>query len=57
MENVEMKVTGNTLTITVDISKRLGRSRSGKTTIVGTTSGIVNVPGSDVLIGLNVFVK
>jgi hypothetical protein len=58
MQNVNMTVKGKVLTITVDLSKRLGKSASGKTTIVATTSGNQPVPGGDgVIIGLNLYTK
>ena len=57
MKNVEMKVEGTTLTITVDLSKEFGPSSSGKTTIIATTEGNVSLPGRDEKIGLNVYKK
>jgi len=57
MKNVAMKKQGNTLTITVDLSKEQGRSASGKTMIIATTSGNKPVPDSDATIGLNVYRK
>ena len=58
MKNVEMKVTGNILTITVDLSKRLGKSQSGKTEIVASTEGNLPVDGHpEIKLGLNCFTK
>ena len=57
MKNVEMKVEGNILTITVDLSKNFGPSSSGKTTIIATTEGNVNVPDREEKIGLNIYTK
>ena len=57
MKNVELKVDGTTLTISVDLSKEFGPSSSGKTTIIATTEGNVSVPGRDEKIGLNVYKK
>ena len=57
MQNVQVEVKGDNLILTVNLKKRFGRSKSGKSTIVATTEGIVNVPESDVQFGLNVFVK
>ena len=58
MKNVEMKVTGHKLVITVDLSARHGRSASGKTIIVATTEGNVSVPAhEDIKIGLNIYTK
>ena len=44
MKNCELKVTGNILTITVDISKNFGKSSSGKSEIIASTEGNVSVP-------------
>jgi len=52
-----MKVIDNILTITVDLSKRLGPSKSLKTTIIATSSGNQPVPGTSATIGLNVYTK
>jgi hypothetical protein len=53
-----MKLTGNTLTITVDLSKDFGKSASGKSVIIATTEGNVTVPETDdVKIGLNIYKK
>lgn len=55
--NIIGKVDGDTLTLTIDLSKRLGPSASGKTTIVATTSGNQAIPGTPVVLGLNAYVK
>lgn len=56
MKNCEMKLEGDILTITVDLSKEFGKSSSGKSIIIGTTEGNVSVPGKeDVKVGLNVY--
>jgi hypothetical protein len=56
MTNVETKVTGKILTITIDISQDHGPSSSGKTTIVGSTNGNQEVaPG--VYLGVNCYKK
>jgi len=58
LKNVEMSVSGNTLTIKVDITKEFGPSSSGKTIIIGSTEGNVSVPDhDDVKVGLNVYKK
>jgi ABC-type molybdate transport system ATPase subunit len=58
MKNVEMQVEGNILTIKVDVSKRFGKSSSGKTTIIASTEGNVSVPGhEEIKIGVNVYTK
>ena len=57
MKNVEMSVSGNILTITVDLSKEFGPSASGKTTIIASTEGNVSVPNREEKVGLNVYRK
>jgi ABC-type uncharacterized transport system YnjBCD ATPase subunit len=56
MKNVEMRVEGQRLIITVDLTADHGPSSSGKTTIIATTGGNVEVPGrEDVKVGLNIY--
>lgn len=58
MKNVDMKVEGQTLTITVDLSKDFGESSSGKSVIIATTEGNVSIPDKEeVKIGLNIYTK
>jgi len=56
MKNVEIKIEGEKMTITVDLSKTFGPSKSGKTTTIASTEGNQAVaPG--VFVGLNVYRK
>jgi hypothetical protein len=58
MTNCIMDVKDNILTITVDLSKRYGPSKSGKTEVIATTSGNVSAPENpDIKIGLNIYTK
>ena len=58
MKNLKMNVEHGTLTITVDLTKDLGPSASGKSVMIATTEGNVDVPGApDVKIGLNIYRK
>lgn len=57
MKNVEMRVEGTTLTITVDLSKEFGPSSTGKTIIIASTEGNVTVPNREEKVGLNVYRK
>jgi len=57
MKNVEMKIQGNILTITVDLSKEFGPSSSGKTIIVASTEGNAEIAGRPEKVGLNVYRK
>jgi len=57
--NIEEKVDGDILTITIDLSKSLGPSKSGKTTIIASSHGAILVPYGDsvVSVNLNVYKK
>jgi hypothetical protein len=56
MQNIDMKVEGNILTIRVDLSKHNGISKSGKSINIATTQGNVSVPDQPhVKVGLNVY--
>jgi hypothetical protein len=58
MKNCDMKLTGNILTITVDVSKDFGKSASGKSIIIASTEGNVSIPDKeDMKIGLNIYKK
>lgn len=58
MENIQMEVKGNVLTLTIDLSKDFGPSTSGKTTIVASSNGNAAVPGhANIRFGLNVYKK
>ena len=58
MKNVDMKLEGNILTITVDITKEFGMSSSGKSLIIASTEGNVSIPEEDeIKIGLNIYRK
>lgn len=48
----------NVLTITVDLNKDSGKSKSGKTTLIGSTNGntkITDAKDNEVIMGLNVY--
>jgi len=59
MKNVEMEIHDKKLVITVDLEQDFGKSSSGKTTIVATTSGNVPLPAphEDFKLGLNIYKK
>jgi hypothetical protein len=58
MKNIVMKVEDNILTIKVDLTKEFGPSSSGKTIIVASTEGNLDVEGHEkTKIGLNVYKK
>lgn len=56
MENVKTEIKGKQLTITIDLSKRLGPSKSGKTTMIASTGGSANL-GDGMMLGLNLYIK
>ncbi len=48
----------NIMTITVDLSKEFGLSKSGKTITIASTKGNKSVPdaeGGEVVVGLNIY--
>lgn len=56
--NVGYEVKGKTLTITVDLSKTNGKSKSGKTVTIASTRGNTKIQddkGNEVIFGLNVY--
>ena len=53
--NVQLDTKANKLTIVVDMKKSFGKSKSGKSEIIATTSGNVPVPGTDLKLGLNCY--
>jgi hypothetical protein len=58
MKNVEAKVQGDKLIITIDLTKNFGLSGSGKSIIIASTEGNISVPvpgHEDVKIGVNVY--
>ncbi len=59
MQNVTTKVTGNKLTITVDLKAKATPSVSGKTMVIASTRGNQAIPfGDEVLhLGLNLYRK
>jgi hypothetical protein len=58
MKNVEMTMEGKTLIIKIDTTKRLGKSASGKTEMIASTSGNVSIPENDnIKIGVNCYTK
>ena len=52
-----MRIDGDTLTITVDLSKEHGPSKSGKTIIIASTQGNKAIGTTGATIGLNIYRK
>jgi hypothetical protein len=58
MKNIEMKLSGTQLVITVDITKDFGMSKSGKSITIASTEGNISIPEhEDIKIGLNIYRK
>ena len=56
MQNVEIKKDANKLTITVDLSKNSGPSKSGKSIVIASTLGNVLIdPEKKIYLGLNCY--
>ena len=45
--NVKINIQGNELIITVDLNQNFGPSASGKSTIVASSQGYMQVPGEE----------
>ncbi len=58
-ENIRVEVKGDELVITINLKHRGSESSSGKSIIVASTKGNVNVPGTTppVQLGLNAYIK
>lgn len=55
-DNIKSVVKGNILTLTVDLSKNFGASKSGKTTVIASSLGNVDVEGHEgIKLGLNIY--
>ena len=54
MKNVSIKTNDQILTISVDLSKNFGPSKSGKTIIIASTEGNKEV-APDIHMGLNIY--
>jgi hypothetical protein len=53
--NVAVTAEGNVIVIRVDASAEGVESKSGKSVVIGTTNGNVDIPGLGLKIGLNVY--
>jgi hypothetical protein len=58
MLNIDAKVDGTVLTLTVNLDEQHGRSSSGKSIIIASSQGNQSVPGhEEIKFGLNVYTK
>lgn len=56
-QNIQVEIRDGKAILTIDLTHRGSTSSSGKSVIVATTSGNVNIPGTDVTLGLNAYIK
>jgi hypothetical protein len=54
--NIKYRIDGDKLTLEVDLSKRFGKSASGKTTIIASSGGNQDI-GDGIKVGLNIYTK
>ncbi|MBD3229656.1 MAG: hypothetical protein GF329_15855 [Candidatus Lokiarchaeota archaeon] len=60
MENIDLKVDGDILTLKIDLSKELGESKSGKSIIVASTRGnkrIEDYEKKKIMLGVNCYIR
>ena len=57
MKNVDYTIDGDILTIRIDLSKEFGASSTGKSIVIATTEGNVQLPNREERLGLNVYRK
>ena len=56
MQNIGIEVKGKVLTITIDLSVKGNASASGKSIVLASTKGNVEIPGAPgVKLGVNVY--
>ena len=55
MRNIDLNIDGQILTITIKIDEQGAASASGKSAVVATTEGNVQLPGTDLKLGLNLY--
>jgi len=53
--NVSMVRDGDKVLIQIDLTQELGQSKTGKSTLIASTQGNRNVPGTDVKLGINCY--
>lgn len=56
-ENISIEVKGDVAVITINLKHRGGDSGSGKSVKVASTGGNQVIPGTNVVLGLNAYVK
>lgn len=56
-ENILIEVKDGKAIITIELAHRGKPSSSGKSIMVATTGGNLTIPGTDVVLGLNAYVR
>lgn len=57
MENIEQSISGDILTLKIDLSKRGEKSKTGKTIRIASSEGNKRIKGTEIFFGLNVYTK
>lgn len=58
MKNIISEVKDDILYLKVDLKRTIGDSKSGKSTLIATTSGNVDIKGAEgVMAGINIYRK
>ena len=52
---IKAEVVGNELILKIDLTKNLGRSKSGKNILVASTKGNIQIPQAGATLGLNLY--
>lgn len=55
MKNVEVKVVGDILTLTIDLSQNFGPTASGKSVTIASSVGNYKLADTGIVIGLNIY--
>jgi len=55
MNNIKTSLKGSILTVEIDVSQPGAPSGSGKSLVVGTTSGAISVEGTDIQLNVNAY--
>ena len=57
MQNIKQELKGDILILTIDLSERNGKSKSGKTTRIASSEGNKRIGDTEIFIGVNVYEK
>jgi len=54
-ENIQFEIKDGKLFMEVDLTEKGETSKSGKSSVIATTRGNISLPGSEVKIGVNIY--